>query len=576
MNILQTNGKSVVLLSVISMAIAGCGQKETLLSDLNEDGGIYYHEGVPYSGIGFSNWTPERRKKTVEFKDGQIRKSVRYFQSDYIDHPMDSLVFNEKRDLIYQKRWVNDTLSVEGVSDMVRNWSAYSMRFNPMQGLAGSSSSLKEKYRNSNALLKSSGHMTFQQFLDSFRLYYSFDHPFVFNQLASVFGPDNNQRRSFPAMLDAVSDLHFTGGGAPQIDGRYMYPEDLYMHPIYGAEDYIRGVHLDLYSVDEDWDGLGEPEVALHEMSVYTDGADKSDPHYHDLLSNQFYLVDSLRPNAYRIFMRPIVDSTMDIIEDQYRPLIFVLEMDFNPSQTTLLRPEGIGVVRDAESSSLNPFNLSVDVFSWNGLMHQRMTLAMQRKYHLWVDPRKSAFDDSLRSHQKDQKQAIRLLNEAENQSLRRDYDQYYAGAKESRELDAELGGTPSAVAEFWIVVKQGKTNVNVRKSVPSGEVIGTVNGGDRLLVSRTAEVGGGVYLLNKEVELTSMDGLRSVKRPANYQLHNVKAYDDYYEADIQDDNDKSVRVRVAISDVQPVDQELWYYLPEWDGYVFGGLVRRE
>lgn len=88
--------------------------------------------------------------------------------------------------------------------------------------------------------------------------------------------------------------------------------------------------------------------------------------------------------------------------------------------------------------------------------------------------------------------------------------------------------------------------------------------------------MGGGVYLLNKEVELTSMDGLRSVKRPANYPLQNVKAYDDYYEADIQDDNDKSVRVRVAISDVQPVDQELWYYLPEWDGYVFGGLVRRE
>ena len=34
-------------------------------------------------------------------------------------------------------------------------------------------------------------------------------------------------------------------------------------------------------------------------------------------------------------------------------------------------------------------------------------------------------------------------------------------------------------------------------------------------------------------MELTSMDGLRSVKRPANYLLQNVKAYDDYCEADI-------------------------------------------
>ena len=84
------------------LVLAGCDEQEVLLTSLTVDGGVYYHEGEPYSGIGFSNWTPEIRKKTIGFKDGKIRKIARYYS--FRGEPMDSLIFDENRALIYQKR----------------------------------------------------------------------------------------------------------------------------------------------------------------------------------------------------------------------------------------------------------------------------------------------------------------------------------------------------------------------------------------------------------------------------------------------------------------------------------------
>lgn len=586
MLISPTNWKSVVLLPVIIMAIAGCGQKETLLSDLDEDGGIYYHEGAPYSGIGFSNWTPERRKKTVEFKDGQIRRVVRYFQGDHVNHPVDSLIFNENRDLIYQKRWVNDTLSVEREGgDVYHPWSAYSMRFNPLHNLGDSLSPVRDKYRDVMSLLESEGNMSFEEFLDSLRLYYSFDHPFILDSLAPVFGSNNDQQRTFPEMLDALSDLHFSGAGMPQIDGLYKYPDDLYMYPIYGEYDNIDGVYLDLYCNDDrgvDYStGRGRPKRTLTRMAVYTDYVSKSHPDYYEHVSNKFYLVDSIGPNSYRVFMRPEVMADVDFLNDEYRPLIFVVEMDFDPKRTFRQVASGLGSVSIA--SSFDHFNLSVHLFSNKILLDQHMTLAMEEKDHTNKYGRQSGFDRALADFQRVKIAAEAALKEPMNQGLRASFNRYYSGAQSGAGIDREstaatADGADGSVddSEFWIVVKQGKTNVNVRKTAPSGEVIGTVNGGDRLLASKAVQLSQGVYLLNREVVLTSLDGLRSFKRSANYQLQNVKTFSDHVEADIKDDNEQNVRVRVAINDVQPVNEEVWYYLPELGGYIFGGLVLRE
>ena len=132
------------------------------------------------------------------------------------------------------------------------------------------------------------------------------------------------------------------------------------------------------------------------------------------------------------------------------------------------------------------------------------------------------------------------------------------------------------ATSEFWIVVKEGKSNVNVRKTAPSGKVIGTVNGGDRILASKVLQLSDPLYLLKKESMVTSLDGKRTFKRAASYQLQNVASFAQYVEADVKDDSNKTVRVRIPLSDVELVEQDVWYYLPEMEGYIFGGLVRRD
>ena len=117
---------------------------------------------------------------------------------------------------------------------------------------------------------------------------------------------------------------------------------------------------------------------------------------------------------------------------------------------------------------------------------------------------------------------------------------------------------------------------MNVRRAAPTDKVIGTVNAGDRILASKSILLSEPLYLLKNEVLVTSIDGERTYKRAANYQLYNVESFVKYVEADIKDDNNETVRVKVPIGDVDLLEQDVWYYLPELDGYIFGGLVRRE
>lgn len=562
------------------LVLAGCDEKEVLLTSLTVDGGVYYHEGEPYSGIGFSNWTPEIRKKTIGFKDGKIRKIARYYS--FRGEPMDSLIFDENRALIYQKRWVNDTLFVEKKG--LENNRSWAMKFNPLANLGDSIHPIQDKYNFFERFDDSGGNLNFDQFLDSLRLQYSFDHTFILNSLGPVFGPNNNKRRSFPQMLDALTDLHFSGGGRPEIDGRYKWPSDLYMTPLYGVEDNLDGILLYLYCDDDrgvDYSkGRERPKKTFHRMPVYTTTANSSHPDYYNFVANNFCVVDSIGPNSFRVFLRPDVDPEIDIIEDEYRPLIMVLEMDFNPKQISELRADGLGVI--SATSTLNPFNVSVNALGNSFLFDQRMSLSMEPIYHQDEYGRKSEFDAAFNKRSEYKTSVRRFLAEPGTPRLRK----YFDGKIQEKVAGASAGsGTvepnnsdkrPEVASDFWVVVKEGKTNVNVRRTAPSGKVIETVDGGDRIRASKSIQLSEPLYLLKNDVLVTSMDGERTYERAANYQLNNVEPFVQYVEADIKGDKNETVRVKVPIGDVDVVEQDVWYYLPVLDGYIFGGLVRRE
>lgn len=565
---------------LVVFAFAGCGEQEVLLTSLTRDGGVYYHEGKPYSGIGFSNWTPEIRKKTIGFKNGEIRKIVRYYS--FQGKPMDSLLFDENRFLIYQKRWVNDTLFVEKKGYENNIW--YSMLFNPLANLGDSIHPIQDKYNFLERFVDSGGNLNFDQFLDSLRIQYSFDHTFIFNSLGPAFGPNNKQRRTFPDMLAALGDLHFSGGGNPEIDGQYKYPSDLYLSPLYGGEDDAVGVFLDLYCDDDrgvDYsNGWGRSKRTFHRVPVYATGANLLNPEYYNFVANNFCIIDSLGPNSFRVFLRPDVNPEIDILEDEYRPLILVLEMDFNPHKISPLRAEGYGVVGGIPT--LNPFNVSVYALGPSFLYDQRMSLSIEPTFHEDKYGRKSEFDAAVDTWFKSKTLVNKYLAEPGTPFLRKYFDmksqEKASGANAvSESVDSNNSDERTReTSDFWIVVKEGKSNVNVRRAAPAGKVIGTVNAGDRILASKSIQLSEPLYLLKNEVLVTSMDGERTYKRAANYQLYNVESFEKYVEADIKDDNNETVRVKVPIGDVDLLEQDVWYYLPELDGYIFGGLVRRE
>ena len=345
------------------------------------------------------------------------------------------------------------------------------------------------------------------------------------------------------------------------------------------------GVLLDLYCDDDrgvDYSkGRGRPKRTFHRVPVYATGApNSSHPEYYNFVANNFCVVDSMGPNSFRVFLRPDVDPEIDILEDEYRPLILVLEMDFNPHKISPLRAEGDGVVGGIPT--LNPFNVSVYALGPSFLYDQRMSLSIEPTFHEDKYGRKSEFDAAVDTWFKSKTLVNKYLAEPGTPLLRKYFDmksqEKASGANAvSESVDSNNSDERTReTSDFWIVVKEGKSNVNVRRAAPAGKVIGTVNAGDRILASKSIQLSEPLYLLKNEVLVTSMDGERTYKRAANYQLYNVESFEKYVEADIKDDNNETVRVKVPIGDVDLLEQDVWYYLPELDGYIFGGLVRRE
>ena len=71
----------------------------------------------------------------------------------------------------------------------------------------------------------------------------------------------------------------------------------------------------------------------------------------------------------------------------------------------------------------------------------------------------------------------------------------------------------------FTAVIQEGKRNVNVRSSPPSGNVVTTVDGGRAFPVHEIREMSDPIYLLTERTELQLVDDVGTITKAANYKL---------------------------------------------------------
>ena len=125
--------------------------------------------------------------------------------------------------------------------------------------------------------------------------------------------------------------------------------------------------------------------------------------------------------------------------------------------------------------------------------------------------------------------------------------------------------------ALFETYILEGKKNVNVRQSAPSGAVVTTVNGGRSFRVHEVQEMSEPIHLLRQSAELNRADEGAPLRKAANYKLENIKDSGTYYFADARDDNGSRVRVIVP-KDLVQIRRDAWYRSEDLGGWVFSGL----
>ncbi len=123
----------------------------------------------------------------------------------------------------------------------------------------------------------------------------------------------------------------------------------------------------------------------------------------------------------------------------------------------------------------------------------------------------------------------------------------------------------------FETHILEGKKNVNVRQSPPSGDVVTTVDGGRSFRVHEVQELSEPVYLLQEAAELNRTDEGAALRKAANYKLENIKDGGTFYFADVKDDSGSRVRVIVP-KDLVQIRRDAWYRSDDLGGWVFSGL----
>lgn len=314
-----------------SILLFNCSKPAVLMQSVTENGGIYYYEDTPFDGIGFSNWTSERRKESIEFDDGKIKSIVRYFENKYRTKPIDSLVFDEDQNLIYQKRWIQDDLFIEKIdfknqlgpgdfentkNEQMENKDILSKLDDIMSLIAGSNKKI-ESINHFKTIIDSASERSFIKFL------------LKVNKSNHIPNLLSGQRYSGDNKLDPFDeiDYHFQGAGAPQIDGRYVYIDELYIYPEFGYEGTVPGFNIHTRYIDEITNKSIYTKYYIEDPSYYLRNGEKNKENL-DKTLNSFYHINEISENRYEFYIRPYT-LNKDRYNDPFKPIYYVFDIDF-------------------------------------------------------------------------------------------------------------------------------------------------------------------------------------------------------------------------------------------------------
>ena len=137
------------------------------------------------------------------------------------------------------------------------------------------------------------------------------------------------------SMFDNI-DYHFQGFGQPQIDGRYVYPTDLYIFPEFGSEGTVPGFNIHTRFID---DGYDSKETFIIKHLIY-------DPSYElrfgeknkdqlNLIRNSFYLSEKINDSKYKVYVRPLTIED-ERYNDPFNGIYFVINIEFKTGDFTV------------------------------------------------------------------------------------------------------------------------------------------------------------------------------------------------------------------------------------------------
>jgi len=390
--------------------IVSCSKQEVLLNEITEDGGTYYYQNEPFTGIGFSNWTTERKKEVIEFNNGLIKSTVRYTEFSFRTKPLDSIVFDENRNIIYQKRWINDDIEIEKTG--VENQYGPGDHKNLMNRKIMSHDELKKivtdpwlifSYPKNNI----NSYDEFKDVVENFKVENLIKFWLNVNKTDHIPYLLSGQRYrgdDDTAMFDNL-DYHFQGSGQPQIDGRYVYPTDLYIFPEFGSEGTVPGFNIHTRFID---DGYDSKETFIIKHLIY-------DPSYQlrfgeknkdqlDLIRNSFYLSEKINDSKYKVYVRPLTIED-ERYNDPFKGIYYVFNIDFNTGDFT------------------------VDFYSdYHGLDYNLFLVTNEKSYNQYDErsffKRNSIYDDKIPSVKKSILRFQKQIND-DSSLLRKLYNEY-------------------------------------------------------------------------------------------------------------------------------------------------------
>ena len=323
------------------LLIISCSKQEVLLKEITEDGGTYYYQNEPFTGIGFSNWTTERKKEIIEFNNGLIKSSVRYTESSSRSKPLDSILFDENQNVIYQKRWINDDIEIEKKG--IENQYGPGDRENMINRKKMNHDELKKIVKDpwlifSYPKKNINSYDEFKDVVENLKVENIIKFWLNVNKTDHIPYLLSGQRYKGDddtSMFDNL-DYHFQGGGQPQIDGRYVYPTDLYIFPEFGSEGTVPGFNIHTRFVDER-DDSEETFISKHliyDPSYELRLGDKNKDQL-NFIKNSFYLSEKVNDSKYKIFVRPFTIDD-EIYNDPFKGIYYVFNIDFSTGDFTV------------------------------------------------------------------------------------------------------------------------------------------------------------------------------------------------------------------------------------------------